>query len=68
MKKKDYKKKRKNFISKSKIVKKQDFNSSNERRNVKNDLKKEYRSLKRSEKQQINKEIDEKLNNDGEDI
>jgi hypothetical protein len=43
-----------------------DFNSSKERKNFNEDLKKEYRSLKRSEKQDVRDYIDKELLDDEE--
>jgi hypothetical protein len=56
----------KNYDQKRKEVKKQkrenkNFNTSNERRHFVEGMKREYRSIKRSERQAIQKEINDKV-------
>jgi hypothetical protein len=51
----DYKKKRKNLRDRKREAMKEEFNSSKERKGVANAFKKESRSIKRSEKNEIKK-------------
>ena len=51
----DFKKKRKGLRDRKREVMKEEFNSSKERKAVVNSFKKESRSIKRSEKNEIKK-------------
>jgi len=52
-----YKHKRKDLKNKKRIVMKKKFKSSDERKNVSESFKREFRSLKRSEKNEISQNI-----------
>jgi len=57
MKSKDYNRKLRDLKSKKREVMKNDFESSKERRNVVDSFKRESRSLKRSEKNMLRKQL-----------
>jgi hypothetical protein len=59
MKPKDYEKKRKALKEEKREISKTDFESTKMRKAKINDIKRSFRSLKRSEKQIIQKEIDD---------
>lgn len=59
MKPKDYNKKRKTLKEEKREISKTDFENTKIRKARINDIKRSFRSLKRSEKQIIQKEIDE---------
>jgi len=58
---KDYNGKRKDLRDAKRVVMEEGFDSSKERKAVTQSFKREFRSLKRSEKQAIQKEIDDEL-------
>lgn len=55
MKTKDYKEKRKDIKKRKRALEGKKFNSVLERKKAKDDLKREYRALKRSEKNELKK-------------
>ena len=61
MKNKDYKKKRLELKDKKRSMSEMHFLDKNHMKAFKDDIKREYRANKRSEKQAIKKDIDEKL-------
>lgn len=61
MKNKDYEKKRLELKEKKRGMKDMHFLDNNHMKAYKEDIKREYRTNKRSEKQQVKKDIDEEL-------
>ena len=56
-----YKRKREDVKRRKRELNETDFKSSKERKKHKDDLKREYRALKRSEKDIVKKEIDKEI-------
>ena len=61
---KNYSQKRKLLKSQKREAMKRDFKASGERNNLIEGFKKEYRSIKRSEKNAIKKQISEEIDDD----
>lgn len=59
---KEFKNKRLKVKKKKREMKYMSFESTNERKRFKKDLEREYRSLKRSEKQEVDKFIEDEIN------
>jgi len=63
---KNYKGKRKELRDTKRVVMEREFDSSKERKNVVDSFKRESRSLKRSEKNAVRKEIEDLLSGEDE--
>lgn len=67
MKRKDYKHKREELKKEKREVLKEGFDNGDQRKNFINGVKRTYRSLKRSEKQAIQKQIEDEQENESRD-
>jgi len=63
MREKNYKQKRADLKEEKRLGLKNSFESNDQRRNFVKDIKRSYRSLKRSEKQSVKKHIEKELDN-----
>ena len=61
MRQKNYKQKRTDLKEEKRLGLKNSFESNDQRRNFVKDIKRSYRSLKRSEKQIVKKEVNDKV-------